>query len=120
MVVGLVGLEMLLGERITTSADATEKELLKIKMELPNRINDLLPRHVLENEYLVSILKRFLDPDPEKRHSSAKDTDVGTEGLGAVDKQLVQEGVDTEHARNISDYLSKLVDPMTDRIVYGA
>jgi serine/threonine protein kinase len=117
--VGLVGLEMLTGKTLADPVKVSEKQLLDIKMELPNKLNDILPRHVKENEYLVSILKKFIDPDPVKRHPSVKDAEVGDHGLKTVDKQLVQAGIDSEYARDLSDYLSKLVDSRTGRIEFG-
>jgi serine/threonine protein kinase len=117
--VGLVGLEMLRGDTLADPVKVSEKQLLDIKMELPKNLNDLLPRHVLENENLVSILGRFVDPDPVRRHPSVKDAEVGDHGLKTVDKQLAQAGLDSEYARDISDYLAKLVDVKTDRIEKG-
>lgn len=114
--VGLVGLEMLRGERLTEADNVDEDELMELKMDLANRLPDLLPEHVLENDSLVSIMKRFLEPDPEKRYSSAKEAEVGGEGLREVDKKFAQAGIDTEYARELSDYLMKLVDDKTDRI----
>ena len=114
--VGLVGLEMLRGKPIVESPDASEETLLKIKMELPERLESMLPSHVLENEELVSTLRRFIDPDPEKRHPTAKEAEAGAHGLKMVDKQFAQAGLDTEYARDLSDYLAKLVDEKTQRI----
>jgi serine/threonine-protein kinase len=75
-----------------------------------------LPHHVLENKHLVSILRKFIEPDPARRYRSAKEAEIGDEGLKVVDKQLVRAGLDTEYSRDLSDYLSMLVDPRTDRI----
>jgi hypothetical protein len=33
-----------------------------------------------------------------------------------IEKQLVQANLDTEHERDLSDYLDRLVDPRTGRI----
>ncbi|MFO7870079.1 MAG: protein kinase [Kiritimatiellia bacterium] len=113
---GLVGLEMLRGRRLTDDEEVGEEELLKLKQELPQRLPSMLPPSVLKNDYLVSILRKFLDPDSQKRHTSAKEADAGSDGLKEVDRQFLQAGVDTEYPRVLSDYLAKLVDRKTDRI----
>lgn len=113
---GLVALEMLLGERLTPNEDVSEEELLRTKMNLPARLGDMLPAYVKANKYLVSILHRFIEPDPMKRYISAKDADVGEQGLRIIDKQLVHAGLDSEYARDLADYLAKLVNENTQRI----
>ena len=113
--VGLVGLELLRGRTLVRS-DIDEEDLLRIKMRLPGRLSSMLPENVLKNRYLVSILQRFIDPDPSKRHHSAKDAEAGDDGLKSVDKQFAQAGMETEYARVLSDYLSKLVDMRTSRV----
>lgn len=113
---GLVALEMLMGRRLIERDDVTEDDLLAAKMNLPDQLASLLPHHVLENKHLVSILRKFIEPDPTRRYRSAKEAEIGDEGLKVVDKQLVRAGLDTEYSRDLSDYLSMLVDPRTDRI----
>ena len=107
---------MLRGRRLIDGENLTENELMALKMSLPKRLPELLPRHVTENADLVSILKRFIEPDPTKRYRSAKDAEVGELGLKVVDKQLVKAGLDTEYSRDLSDYLDLLVDSRTNRI----
>jgi serine/threonine-protein kinase len=114
--VGLVALEMLMGEKITHQGDSSETELLKIKMDLQERLGEILPQHVLANKDLVSIIRRFVEPDPVKRYSSAQEAEVGEGGLRVIDRQLVQVGLASEYGRDLADYISKLVDESTDRI----
>ena len=116
--VGLVALEMLRGEPLV-SEQASEDELLKLKMTLPERLTGLLPRDVAANDMLVALLRGLLEPDPERRVISAKEADTGDFGLAQVDKQLVQAGLGSEYARDLADYLSKLVDEKTDRVEAG-
>lgn len=113
---GLVGLEMLRGEPLTDVDEVNENELLEIKMSLPSHLPELLPSHIRDNLYQVYTLRRFLDPDPRKRYATAREADVGNDGLILVDRQFSQTGVDTEYARALSDYLVKLVDERTKRI----
>jgi serine/threonine-protein kinase len=113
---GLVALEMLRGRRLLDGDNLSEDDLITAKMTLTKRLTEILPRHVTENTDLVSILKRFIEPDPTKRYRSAMDAEVGDLGLKVVDKQLVKAGLDTEYSRDLSDYLDLLVDSRTNRI----
>jgi len=114
--VGVMGLEMLRGERLATM-DTHEDELLQLKMSLPERLEELLPADVRENESLVGILRRLLEPDPVQRLGSAKEAETVDSGLGSVEKQLVQADLDAEHDRGLADYLAKFVDPAVDRVI---
>jgi serine/threonine protein kinase len=113
---GLVALEMLRGEKIAHSDDVNESDLLRIKMELLGHLSDILPSHVLANTDLVAILSRFIEPDPVARYSSAQEAEVGEGGLRVIDRQLVQAGLASEYGRDLSDYLSRLVDGSSQRI----
>lgn len=114
--VGLVALEMLRGEKLAHNDAVNESDLLKLKMSLPGALQDVLPTHVLANKDLVEILRRFIEPDPIARFSSAQEAEVGEGGLRVIDRQLVQAGLASEYGRDLSDYLSKLVDANTQRI----
>jgi len=112
---GLVAIEMLRGERLAPE-QSTEEDLLKVKLALPSQIEKILPPDVVKNRELTGILLKLTDPDPAGRYASARDAEVGEGGLRIVDKQLVQAGLDTEYARDLADYLGKLVDDGTDRV----
>lgn len=112
---GLTTLEMLRGQTLAESDSTTEEELLDIKMTLKDRLDELLPEDVLENADLVSIIRKFLDPDPAMRHSTARDADVGEQGLMRIDKQLVIDQ-ETEYSQDISEYLGKHVNEHTQRV----
>jgi len=116
---GLIALELLRGEPLTPQ-DADTETLLKTKLSLPKTLESLLPSYVVENRKLVGILRKLLNPDPAQRYQSARDAEVGADGLIVIDRQLIQAGLDTEYARDFSDYLSKLVDPQTQRIESAA
>jgi len=114
--VGLMALEMLRGKRLAENEDVSEDDLLKMKMGLLGQLDQMLPQAVVANGMLMAILRRLLDPDPAARYPTAKVAESGGEGLGVVDKQLVQAGLDSEYGRDLSDYLSKLVHSKTDRV----
>ncbi len=114
--VGLVGLEMLRGEPLVDASKMTEADLHTFKLTLLDRLPDMLPPHVRQNEHLVYLFQRFLDPNPERRFPNAEEAESGHEGLTVVHKQLAQLGKDTEYGRELSNYLVKLVNPRTDQI----
>lgn len=113
--IGLVALEMLTGKSLMDS-NADEDALLKMKMTLPDLLSEIIPPHVQKEKTLVRIIRRMLEPEISKRYGSAKEADVGSDGLIVVDTQFAREGVTTDSGRILSDYLSKLVDPRTGRI----
>lgn len=110
--VGLVILEMLRGEPLVTKPGLTETDLIKLKMGLCSRLPDLLPDHVRQNDVFVSVLRRFLDPDPSRRYANAQEAESGKQGLILVHKQLAMAGKDTEYGREMEKYLEKLVNPL--------
>jgi eukaryotic-like serine/threonine-protein kinase len=112
---GLIALELLRGEPLAPS-NTDHNTLLQMKLSIPKTLENLLPPYVAENKELVSILKKMLAADPAERYQSAREAEVGPDGLIVIDRQLIQAGLDTEYARDFSDYLSKLVDPQTGRI----
>jgi serine/threonine protein kinase len=113
---GLVGLELLRSEQLTETSKASESDLIDIKMGLADELPRILPSHVKRKKALVAILRNLLQPEPENRYDDAKDAEVGTEGLNVADKQFARAGVNTEFARELSEYISKLVDDKTDRV----
>jgi serine/threonine protein kinase len=113
---GLVGIEMLRGTPLLGETTATAKELLAAKQTLPEHLHDMLPRAVCDNHALVSILRQMTCLQEEDRYTNAREADVGHFGLRVIDKQLVQADLDSEYARDLSDYLRKLVDPSTGRV----
>ena len=106
--VGLVGLELLRGQRLTTDRSATENELLKLKLTLPQQLESLLPPYVRVNRQLVHILQRFLHPDPSRRFVDAQSAESGANGLAMVHKQLTQMEIDSDYRRDLARFLSQL------------
>ena len=116
---GLVLLEMLRGEPLIARSNATEAELLQVKMSLPERLPDLLPDHVRQNTKFVEVLRRFLDPDLSRRYTTAEEADASRQGIIIVHKQLALAGKDTEYGRELENYLAKLVNPLTGQVETG-
>lgn len=106
--VGMVGLELLRGKPLVDASSMTEEDLYNFKMDLPNRLLDLLPPHVRENEAFVHVLRRFIDPDPEKRYRDVITAETEQEGLRIVHKQLSALGRDVDYVRVMGSYMSRL------------
>ena len=110
---GLVGLEMLRGERLFPPEMGTnELALLQAKRELPGRLYDLLPEHVRQNAQFLLMLQRLLDPNVAGRFATAEEAEVGSTGLAMLHKQLTLAGKDTDYGRELENYLSKIVNPL--------
>ncbi|HAL91638.1 MAG TPA: hypothetical protein DCM68_01275 [Verrucomicrobia bacterium] len=110
---GLVGLEMLRGERLfPADINHSEPDLLKAKRELPTHLYDLLPDHVRKNAQFLILLQRFLEPNPAGRFATAEEAEVGSNGLSRLHKQLTLAGKDTEYGRELENYLSRIVNPL--------
>ena len=110
---GLVGLEMLRGERLFPPEMGTnELALLQAKRELPGRLYDLLPEHVRQNAQFLLLLQRLLDPNVAGRFATAEEAEVGSTGLAMLHKQLTLAGKDTDYGRELENYLSKIVNPL--------
>lgn len=112
---GLVGLELLRGKPFVDDHGMTEESLLEFKLNLKDRIPDLLPEDVRENDKLVSIMQQLLDPDPTRRYPDAREAESGQEGLHLIHKQLMLAGKDTAYGRELENYLSKIV-PKVDHL----
>ena len=107
---GLVALEMLRGERIfDPRVPHPEAELQRVKMELPEKLYDLLPEHVRQNQTFYDLMRRFLAAKPEERFASAEEADAC---IAQVHKQLTLGGMDSDYGRELQNYLSKIVNPL--------
>ena len=111
---GILGLELLTGSRLIQAR--SEEELRAFKLALPDRLDELLPPHVLENKDFVNMLHRLIHPVPEERYGSAREAESGAEGLSEVHRQLVKIDQDADYGRELENYISKLVDPRTNEV----
>ena len=114
--VGLVGVEMLRGRPLITDAETSEAEIMALKEDLPNRLDEIMPHYVRENETLMNVLHSLLQTDVAARASKAQDVESGEAGLSVVHRQLAQIGKDTEYDRELQEFMTHMVDPVTNRI----
>jgi serine/threonine protein kinase len=113
---GLVGIEMLRGEPMFPAEGVSEAEMLRVKMTLPERLPDLLPRHVRKNADFVDLLRKMIQPDAEARFRTAEEAASGSGGLALLHKQLTILGIDSEYDRDLEAYLAKLYPSKTPGI----
>jgi eukaryotic-like serine/threonine-protein kinase len=106
--VGMVGLELLRGKPLVDASHMTEEDLYNFKMDLPNRLVDLLPQHVRENDAFVEVLTKFIHPDPARRYRDVIVAETEGEGLRIVHKQLIALGKDVDYLRVMGSYMSRL------------
>lgn len=106
--VGMVGLELLRGKPLVDASHMTEEDLYNFKMDLPNRLMDLLPPHVRENEAFVGVLSKFIHPDPGQRYRDVIVAETEQEGLRIVHRQLIALGKDVDYVRVMGSYMSRL------------
>ncbi len=62
-----------------TGAD-WDQQLLAEKLQLPDRLDELLPTNVRDSEDLMNTLRRLIDPEPSKRFQNAEEAMIGTSG----------------------------------------
>lgn len=109
--VGLLGLTLLLGELPDWIQNANEKDMIQGKMQLAERLEEILPHYVLKNAEFVDLLRRFLHPDPSHRFSNAEEAESGQSGLQLVHKQLTLTGQDSEYDRELKLFMNRVLPP---------
>lgn len=88
---GYVLIEMLSGrppiagpdiESVATRVLGTEwdQQLMIEKLQLPQRLDELMPKEVRESEHLIGILRRLIAPEPEMRFANAEEALIGPFG----------------------------------------
>ncbi len=104
---GYVLLELLGGQ---SPFDGLENhvELLKAKQALPERLPELLPPELSQNDTLMSFCRRLVWPDPEGRFASAEDADLGDGGAASIQRQLVKMDLASEYDNEIRLWLQDL------------
>lgn len=113
---GLVGIELLGGQPFLDCAQKTEAELLEHKIHLVGRLEKLLPSHIRKDALMVSVLKRFIDPDPARRFATAEEAADSDEGLRGIHRNMALLSTDAEYDRELELYFEKIADPETGRV----
>lgn len=85
-----------------------DASMLEAKATLPFRLPDLLPAHVQESAHLMSLCRRLIDPDPQKRFASAAEAIVSEGGTFGFNKQLAAGDLTVHFNRVIKGWLEDL------------
>ncbi len=97
---GYVLIELLTGQPVVNAATIgdhstrvvhpeRDRALLAEKRDLPNHLDEILPIEVRRCKELVKLIRRLIDPDPERRFASASDAIEQRDGTFGFHKLLV-------------------------------
>jgi serine/threonine-protein kinase len=112
---GYVLIELLSGQPaiLDIGSDSTrvlgkdwDPRLLEEKRRLPDRLADIVPIDVRESPHLMNILRRLIDPDPEKRFANAEDALIGPSGTYQFMQGLSQMGYGAPFSQEIKHWLA--------------
>jgi serine/threonine-protein kinase len=104
---GYILVEMLAGRPPFAGLD-TYAALIDAKMALDRRLPELLPPEVNCNELLMSLCRRLVAADPDRRFPDAHMADVGRKGASDFHRQLVKGDLASEYDNDIRAWLEQL------------
>ncbi len=112
---GLVFFEMLRGQTMIDYANLADEQLLKFKLELPDRLETLLPPHLAGSKKLLRMLLRLMHPDYHRRFASAREAEEYQYRTRGINREL-ELPTDAEYDRELQYYLEKISDPETGHL----
>jgi serine/threonine-protein kinase len=83
-------------------------QLLEAKRTLEHRLPELLPVEVAENDLLVSLCRRLVAADPDRRFPDAQSADLGRKGAAAFHRQLVKGDLASEYGNDLRVWLERV------------
>lgn len=104
---GYVLVEMLAGRSPFDGAEGIGG-LLEAKRDLEHRLVSLLPAEVAGNELLLSLCRRLVAADPDRRFPDAEAADLGRKGAAAFHRQLVKGDLASEYGNDLRVWLEAL------------
>jgi len=104
---GYVLVEQLAGQS-PFSGLTSQKELLEAKQALPQRLPQLLPAELSQNEMLMSFCQRLISPEPDGRFGGAEEAGMGDCGAASIQRQLVKVDLASEYENEIRLWLQDL------------
>ncbi len=105
--VGYVLIELLSGRNIFAGNEKL-RDLVQAKLELPKRLEEILPEDVCRNELLMNFLRGLISPDPNLRFPNAEAAEHVDTGAAAFHRQLVIGDMSTEYNNDIRLWLEEL------------
>jgi serine/threonine-protein kinase len=106
-IVGYVLVE-LLSVRTPFPGQLSQRALLQAKLDLPQRLCELLPQEVILNELLMNFLLGLISPDPNSRFPSAEAADLVDRGAAAFQRQLIIGNMASEYGNDLRLWLEEL------------
>ena len=105
--VGYVLIELLSGRNIFAGHEKL-RDLIDAKLELPNRLEEVLPDDISRNDLLMNFLIGLIAPDPNLRFANAEAAEHVDKGAAAFHRQLVIGDMSTEYNNDIRLWLEEL------------
>lgn len=106
---GYMLIELLTG-RLIFKECGTREQLIKAKLELPGRLEQILPREALKNAILVALVSKMVAVEPRDRFPDADAAELDRMGAVSFHRQLVKTDLSTEYGRELAWWLDLLSD----------
>ena len=98
----------LLSGRSIFAGNENLRDLVQAKLELPSRLEKVLPAEICRNELLMNFLTGLISPDPNLRFANAEAAEHVDTGAAAFHRQLVIGDMSTEYNNDIRLWLEEL------------
>ncbi len=105
---GYVLVELLVGQSPFAGLE-NHRQYLDAKRTLPDRLPQLLPAELAENEMLMTFCRRLVAWEMHDRFATAEEADLSDGGAAAIQRQLVKMDLASEYANEIRLWLQDLV-----------
>ncbi|NND97831.1 MAG: serine/threonine protein kinase [Pirellulaceae bacterium] len=100
-----------------------DRHLLAEKLHLPNRLDELVPKQFQKSKELMTLLRKLIDPDPEKRFANAEDALIGKDGTHPFMQTLTRGGLGAPFCQLIKHWLSdanKMLPEASQTVTYDS
>lgn len=84
-------------------------DLVRAKRELPNRIPELLPSELSDDDRLVKFCHRLVAYSPEERFNTATEANLLEEGALGIHRQLVVSQQDSDYDHELHELINTLM-----------
>jgi serine/threonine-protein kinase len=106
---GYILTEMLTGKLIFKDCRSMD-ELLRAKLELPSRLEKILPREVRNSPLLPGMIQKMVAADPNQRFEDADAADLDRMGAISFHRHLIKANLSTEYNRELAWWLESIGD----------
>lgn len=107
---GYVLIELLSGRPLFSAAKELP-ELIDAKRKLADRLPEILPEEVSDNDLLMNFCRGMIAADPDKRFQTAEAAELmDNEGAAAFHRQLVKNDLASEYDNDIRIWIEELLE----------